>query len=271
MSSTTITTFTPPTSLAATNLPDLPFELIWAILDQCDDYLALHALRRTCKTFRWYIDNNPSFDKFLFRHRPLTNPALTRADLRKIRSLAQTEEEEEEYEDNPWLSEDNPYIKVHPILSRIGWHVDEHAMFIDDDDVYIVGSGLKTRSVPHILDECATCPPVFDVPTSIFEVDLELGYYAGYYEPNIFQHDLRRIFTTDHDRLRPVLFRDVISRLIQKSKDLHQRCLEDNARKPITPSTDIKIGSPRVKVLRKGLWLCFDFQCEFAICERHEW
>ncbi|CAD6929773.1 unnamed protein product [Tilletia controversa] len=160
---------TPSASVPAPPFFGLPFELVKFILEQCDDYRTLHTLRGTCKAFKNTIDNDPFFDKVLFRNRPLTNPTLTGADIAKIWSLEKDGEEEEigDAINTLFLERGNPYIDVHPALSRAFWSKDACSSL---NEISLTPE-LTIGDVPHVLKECATWPPVCSVG-----LGMEIGY-----------------------------------------------------------------------------------------------
>ncbi|CAD6942601.1 unnamed protein product, partial [Tilletia controversa] len=143
----------------------------------------------------------------------------------------------------------------------------------DDDntrgEVYIVNSGLEKKEFPHqLLDECATCPPVYTL-----QVELDLSNYYHYYEePN---PELDPTSNSDYYNYvgEPVLVRHVIGCLIENSRNLcHRRpqfivdnqFVADKANNTdfdyLFPSyDDFKTGCPSVTIREDGvLHLAFE-------------
>ncbi|CAD6909303.1 unnamed protein product [Tilletia controversa] len=192
-----------------------------------------------------------------------------------MRSLAQTEKEIDE-DSNPRFYGDNPHIKIHPILSRIRWDVcldddddDDDEDDGDDDDstfeeVFVVNSGLKMKDVPHILNECATCPPV-----SAFGVDRELFTINKYScEIPFPQSDSTSTPHNNQRKQQPALVRDVVKFLLEAAVGVYfkrnyrslQRMAFGGFNEYVNTPMDFKATCQCVTIRCDGLLLDFNFE-----------
>ncbi|KAE8223446.1 hypothetical protein CF319_g3516 [Tilletia indica] len=188
--STAVTTSTPSSS-STFPLLKLPPELIKSVLERCDDSTLL-KLRQACRRIKTMIDEDMTLDQFPFRYRPFANPPLTDEEceeimygerahdplfrgpvgrntitvnpaLQKLRWSAQdgwtearlgsrlraSDDPESAYSfTEPWLEVDNPGYQPSKLVSRF-----------------------KIKDFPWVLDETATCPPVWSLEVILaFEV-----------------------------------------------------------------------------------------------------
>ncbi|CAD6889938.1 unnamed protein product [Tilletia laevis] len=197
-------------SLAEPSFLGLPYEIIRSIMVQCD-YFSLHALRRTCTAVKSMIDNDPVFDAPLFRNRLLTNPTLTSDDLIKLRGLEPIGDS-----DDPYLYEGNPYINIHPALAQLFWDVDVDSY---EDVVVKLTSQLTIDEVPHVLNECATCPP-----DSALRLTMSIALYRNRESFLIHKVDsnIPKVKPTQAKQ-QPILVGDVLTQLVLRSNRMYLR------------------------------------------------